>query len=243
MHSRKPVNHWKQRHRQGLPVMSQKQMKILQDLRAAKRNDSPFQYLDDVHPKTLRSLTRNDWVFESKGDDKDRTRYRITLRGEQALAVYEKPPRYRTDGICPQCNERPRRVDESGEVQPYCLECSRELGRKAYAKKGHRKKPNQLCPSCRERTRYQYPSGHIIAYCKPCRDAKRKEEKRRKNERLLERIKQGELILCVRCKERPRYHGKKVVYDYCRECYRYQQNLYSKKKLVQRIHELLGEPQ
>lgn len=219
-------NVWKARTRAGLPQMTKRMYDILVMLRDAKKAGYPFVALPNVHKRTLNALTlERDWMVVSRGIDGDK--YTITTRGEKALAVYEKPTR-RFDKICPTCNVRPKHVNEDGYEYGYCLECYREHGRKQHALKGYQLDPDAPCSRCKKRPRMVFPSGKINTYCKHCRKVLRRGEKKRKHARLLERIAAGECLPCPKCGA-PRYHSKKVVYDWCYAHYREYQNQYQAK--------------
>lgn len=229
-----PVGNWKARKRANLPLMTQRMMRVLQAMRAAKDADYPFVYLDNIHPRTVNALIRRGWIFQSEGKGLDRDRYCITQAGLKALKVYERPPERRWDRICPACGLRPKKVYPSGRLYGYCDECERKSKRRAYQLFGRRLDPDGLCARCKRRKRHQYPSGYIIPYCKTCRREKRAEERQRKHERLLQRIRNGEVLLCYRCKTQPRYHNETAVYDYCYDCYREYQNEYHRKRRQRR---------
>lgn len=113
----------------------------------------------------------------------------------------------------------------------------RITGRGLKALKAYERTPKRtdgLCPNCGIRPRHVYPSGHIIIYCKECRQERRKEERQRKYKNHLERIRNGEILLCLRCHEKQRFHSDKVVYDYCRECYYEYQNEYNRRRKAER---------
>jgi hypothetical protein len=216
----------KQVRRKGLPVMSQIMMAILYKLRESSQAGYPFIALEGVHHRTINSMLERDWMLESTG--LDGVRYKITGRGLHALKVYETP-KPRTDGICPRCGICPRTTYDTGTPCAYCEECIQEIGRKRYALKGNQLNPEGMCAQCSERQRHTYPSGHTIPYCMICRKAMRKQEREQKHKNLLKRIEQGEFLPCYRCREKPRYHTEKTVYDYCHGCYREYHNEYSRK--------------
>lgn len=198
-------------------LMTAKMETVLIALRDAANTGTPFIHLTDAHQHTLRALVRRDWIFPSAG--KDGTRYKITGRGLKALKAYEQPP-YRQDGICPTCGVRPRKVYPGGRHYGYCHECELESKRRMWKMKGKQIDRNAPCSDCGIRPRHVYPSGAVIIYCYECRNERRKEERRLKHARLLQRIRDGEVILCIRCHAAPRYHNSKHVYDYCYDCYR-----------------------
>lgn len=202
--------------RQGLPVMSDIQLGILQSLRAAKRRDDPF-VLVSAHPRTLRSMVEHDWMYE--GQEKH---FAITGRGLNALAVYEAPSPRHDDGLCPDCRFRPVHVYTTGRRDGYCLECKKEHQRLGY-KRNAQQVRSITCPQCKERPRQQYSHGRYHAYCKECRHANRAEERRLRRIRDLERVQRGEFLPCRCCHEKPRYVTGKTVQDYCPECYHQKQ--------------------
>lgn len=209
------------------PLMTALMERALQQLRGADQAGAPFVHLPDVHKHTIRALVKRDWIFASKG--LDGTRYRITGRGLKALKAYEQPPR-RYDGICPVCGVRPKKVYPGGRQYGYCDECEREHKRRMWKMKGKQLDRTAPCSDCGIRPRHIYPSGAIIIYCYECRQSRRAEERRRKHARLLERIRSGEVILCIRCHAAPRYHTTNTVYDYCYDCYRAYMNDYNDRR-------------
>lgn len=229
---------WQQRRIDGLPRMTGHMRRVLEHLRDCKAQDWPLVHLTDVHKHTLNALVRRDWIFESPG--LDGVRYTITARGQQALDAYSVPPRqYRYDGICPDCGERPVHITASGNSLGYCLECRRARQIRKYRETGSTLKPGGLCPRCQQRPRHTYASGHTIAYCLPCRNALRADERRRKHERLLARIAAGEEVLCIRCKQRPRYHTQRQVYDYCQPCYYQQQRAVERRRIAAKFRSII----
>lgn len=215
---------WK---RGDLPLMTLHMMEILQQLRAADESGFPFVTMK-LHYKTSDGLIDRDWVVRSIGINGDEA-WKITGRGLDALRVYERPGP-RRDGICPDCGIKPKQVSRNGTVYGYCHDCNQKHYKRQFALKGNQLKPEGLCARCKKRPRHIYPSGFVIVYCKKCLRVHRKAERRRKHQQLFKRIANGELILCIRCKTEPRYHTRKVVYDYCHACYRELQNDYCRRK-------------
>ncbi len=171
-------------------------------------------HLPDVHGRTLWSLLNRDWIFKSPG--LDGVRYKLTGRGLKALKVYE-PTLRRDDGICPACGIRPRNVYPGGREYGYCAECEREHKREG------------LCPRCKERPKHVARTGRVASYCLQCKAERAKDERKRKHQRLLERIAAGEHIKCLKC-DQPRYHTQNTVYDYCYEHYWQYMNEYNDRR-------------
>lgn len=99
-----------------------------------------------------------------------------------------------SDGICPQCRQRPRGRRASGGLRGWCGACEsaqkieymktpagRQTFRRWYVKKRgldpevmkpmREYKPRRrdgMCPRCGLQPRYLQPSGRRAAYCKPC---------------------------------------------------------------------------
>jgi hypothetical protein len=228
----------KQATRQGLPTMSQAMMRVLYRLREAKQTEWHFIMIEDADPRTLRTLVRRDWIVCSQIQG---IRYAITGRGLQALEVYEQPS-HRFDGICPDCQKRPKMRYSTGTQAGYCKACIQVRQKQAYAEKGNQLNPEGLCAQCGKRQRHTYPSGYTIIYCAKCRTKRRKKERRQKHKSLLKRIKQGEFLPCYRCREKPRYHTANTVYDYCHDCCREYQNEYSRKREMKRALKKNGIP-
>lgn len=224
--------------RRGLPMMTRRMFNILRRLRTADEGDAPFITLDDVHKRTINSLVARDWIVASKKAFGE-VRYRITGRGLKALKVYEVPSEKRSDGLCPRCGVNERRVYDTGRLSAYCEDCENHHNRRQYAMKGHQYVPGRLCPDCGERPRHECSTGFIKPYCHECGIRRAKEERRRKHDRLLERIQAGEFIPCCRCKKKPRYHTQRQVYDYCHECYRRQQKNARIRRKARKISDLM----
>lgn len=221
-----PVSNWKQRRRHGMN-MSRRMLLLLQQMRQAKQDDWPWVILEGVHKRTINSLLKFGWVAASVG--LDGTRYSITVAGLKALSIFEQPPR-RFDGICPACGIRPKQTKPNGRIYGYCVECEREHKRKQYHLGRYRMNPDALCCQCHERPRHRTANGKVSAYCTQCRHARRAQERQRMHELNLERIRRGEVLLCRRCKERPRRYTDKYVHDYCRECQREYMNEYNHRR-------------
>lgn len=203
--------------RHNLPLATPVMLEVLRFLRQCQHDGWPFVTLDDIHKRTLNSLFNRDWIARSDGPDR---RYKITARGLHALKIYEAPSSRRSDGLCPSCGIRPKRVYPSGRLYGYCIECEREHKRKMYQMGRTRMNPDAPCCQCHERPRYRTANGHVYAYCAECRHERRAAERTRQHALNLERIRRGEVLLCRRCKQRPRRYTDKYVYDYCPECQR-----------------------
>jgi hypothetical protein len=221
------VSAWVKRQRGGIPSITSTMMGVLRHLRQAKRDEYAYQTLSDVHGRTINALLERDWIAESPGYDG--TRYYLTGRGEKALKVYERPTRH-FDGLCSQCEERPRGHWSNGNLKPYCDECQRTLNNRRYHDMGNRYREGQTCPRCGERERHTYPSGFTIGYCLECRTAMRKEERERKHARRIEMARRGEPMMCIACEKAPIYITGKTTYDYCHACYQKQQRKYRNRK-------------
>lgn len=124
---------WQQRRIGGIQ-MSRAQYAVLCRLAQARDAHGYLPVaLDDVHAKTRNSLLRNDWIVISDWPDGGR-RYRLTKRGEQALAVCSRPRRsYRRDGFCPRCGQRPTYTSPGRSLFGYCLPCHRQIQRERYS--------------------------------------------------------------------------------------------------------------
>lgn len=212
---------WK---RANLPICTAKMLDVLKQLREGYQADRPFMYLDDVHGRTIRSLIYRDWIVKSV-DRKglDRPRYKITGRGLKACAIYEVPPEEydirRSDGICPRCCERPRGVYSTGRRKAYCDDCTQLRNQRRYHFFGYQKKPG-LCPTCNKLPKHITGSGSVRSYCLPCRRKQAKVYRKQKYAREFAMVQRGEVLLCYRCHERPRWLTGKTLQDYCEDCTR-----------------------
>ncbi len=198
-------------------------------VRLARRDAAgfPFDVLDGVHKRTIDAMIRRDWIFASKGIDGD-VLYKLTRRGKLAHRMYRTPLESRRyDGICPICGVRPKAYTRNGNCYGYCKECDREKRKRQRRLFGNQKDPNSICPRCGERKVHITASGNVRSLCQPCRRAESKVARKRQTRRKLERIAQGEVLLCIRCKAAPRYHTVNTVFDYCHSCLRAYMNDYN----------------
>ena len=218
---------WRQRRVRGLQMTAIHYL-VLDHLNQFANQGAPFQDLPPLDPRVIRSLLKNDWVFESPGIDGS-IKYGITNRGQRALQIFSQSYR-RNDGICPICGERPKMPLSDGSTYGYCIQCDRERKRRRRAMGFQDKNPDALCPSCGKRKRHVSASGKVRSYCLPCRRERSKAARRRQNQRLLERIAAGEVLLCYRCKEQPREIVGEWVGDYCGDCRRDYMNAYNKRR-------------
>jgi len=213
------------RKRANLPQCSELMVDVMQQLREA----DGFIRLNDVHGKTLRSLLNRDWIICSfpRKNPNDK-KYKLTNRGQKALEIYEIPPdEYdlrRFDNICCRCGERERGVFKSGNPMPYCKPCFRRMQARRYRLFGYQKK-HGVCPRCNERQKHVTKTGRVRSYCVPCRREMDKHSRKQRNNRLVERARNGEVFLCYGCKEKPRQLTKNWLQDYCEDCIKKQKEL------------------
>lgn len=203
---------WTMRRRRDLPIITPPMMKVLLRLREAHEADSPFVHLPGVNKHTISALLERDWIFASPGVDG--TRYKITTRGLRDLKVYE-PVERRSDGICPDCNERPKHVTRSGRVEGYCIECLRKTGQRKY-RLGIDKNPKALCSRCKKRSRHRQPGGKVLTYCQHCDRVLKRAAKRKQRRARLKLLKTGGFIKCRMAGCDTCVHfTEKSVYDLC----------------------------
>lgn len=213
------------RRRAGLPTCTGNMLEMMKHIRD---KGNPFAYVDDVDPRTIRALVIRDWIVQSSGIKEgsrkreriDEDRYRLTPRGERALKVYEIPPEEyakRSDGICCRCGKNERGYYSTGRRKPYCDDCLKKIAARKYALLGYQKNPG-ICPKCGKREKHIQANGKVRSYCKPCRRKLSKRRRKRRNKNLVKRAKAGEVFLCYRCHERPRYLTGNTLQDYCRPC-------------------------
>lgn len=208
-----PEQHW-QRKRNGQWCTS-RMFEVLSCLLDAKRQDWPAVRLFPVHKRTINSLLSRGWITISPG--LDGARYSITSEGERAHRHFAKAPR-RFDGICPTCGVRPKMVSASGTTYGYCKECEQKYRKFRNDKNLNRINPDRLCSCCHQRPLHRYSGGRLSTYCTECRHAQRKAEKRAQHDRDLERIRNGEVLLCRACKKEPRAYTERYVRDRCPAC-------------------------
>lgn len=214
--------------RKGLPQMKPKMMRVLLYLEACKAQGFPWVHLPEGlvwYQHSLRAMQRPPRCWIMASDGLDGVRYKLMPAGERALKVY-RPVVRRRDGICPVCGERPRHVSpKTGRRYGYCVECEREHKRKLWKLNGGKQlKLEGLCMRCKQRPRRVNSVGKTDGYCVECKKEMRAGERKRRNERDLARIRNGEVLLCRKCKAAPRWVAKNSVYDYCHACYREYKN-------------------
>jgi hypothetical protein len=227
------IRPFKQSLRRGLPHMTRRMMVVLIRLRIADENDEPFEALADVHFRTLRSLLERDWIVDDPG--LDGIRYKITSRGLKALKVYE-PQVKRTDGLCPRCCERPRRMRKTGIAAPYCAECGNQMSRRKYRLGLYRLKAEGLCSRCHKRPRFVTTTGRAYSQCRHCKNLRRRREHRRERQQLLKRILAGEHVPCRKqgCDQPVHVFGK-TVNDYCHQHWKDYTNAYNDRRRSQSL--------
>lgn len=225
---------YRQLRRRGLPIMSNFQMSILQQLRESKQQGTPFSPLADIHRRTLDSLIEHDWIFESPG--LDGVKYSITKRGENALKVYEAPSSRHDDGLCPDCRIRPVHIYGTGRRDGYCTVCKSKRQKRSYRTADYHPQTH-ICPRCEVRQRHRRSNGRYYAWCKECRAANRFDEREKRKKRDLERTANGEFLPCRRCKIRPRRVFPTYVEDYCAECSREYHYVYRRRREYQKAME------
>jgi hypothetical protein len=209
------------------------QAQVLKFMSDAKKQDWVALPLDEVHMATIKVLLREGWIYESPGPDG--MRYRITVEGERAAKLGNLPKAsHRTDGICPRCCERPRYTRTTGELAPYCTECSREHARRTYALGVQTVKTGRMCSRCKKRPVKTRSSGRVITYCDHCHNVMNRRGKKRWHKQKLERIRQGEVLLCTRpdCTN-PRHYTERTVYDWCLDHHREWHTAYRQRKATQ----------
>lgn len=208
--------------RDGDASMTGQMRDILRCLRQSKAQGFPFAELcyPFAHGITIKNLIERDWIFESAG--LDGTRYKITGRGEDALARYE-PHRQRRDGICPRCGQNPRHVRSSGRKDGFCIECLREIGREKRVQGNVNGDIERPRPRCHKRPRHQYPSGIYSTYCKPCERVNRRRNARKQRREIFKQVQAGAPVpVCRKCKAEPRRIHTNSISEYCVECGRVQ---------------------
>lgn len=195
--------------------MTRNMMSVLIQLRSAQAFDSPFISLPGVDPRTISALYERDWITGGSGFDGQR--YKITGRGLKALAVYE-PQVKRTDGLCPRCSERPRRMRKTGIAAPYCGQCESRMQRRNYVLGLNTPNPELPCCRCRKRSRYIASTGKVYTECRHCKNLRQRRRHKRERRELLARIVAGEHIGCRKAGcEQQRWVTGKTVQDFCRE--------------------------
>lgn len=211
------MSHW-QRKRANLPNCTDKMLDVMQRCIDAEDCDLPYPTLDDVHGITINALLKRDWIFASYGKKDNRTVYMITSRGRKAAAIYadENYDTRRFDDICPDCGEAPVYY-RNGNRTGYCKSCLHKLESKKW--KRAQKNPDALCPRCKTRTRHVASSGRVYTYCQECKNARHRENKKRKQEKLRQRVESGEILLCQRCGKKPRHVTSSTVREWCKDCY------------------------
>lgn len=169
---------WQWRTIEGYDPMSAIQYRALQQLNQQDAQGYIWMPLPSVNGNTINALLRKDWIVRSHPKHTPSASvYRLTSRGAKALAIYSTPTEcstYRTDGICPQCEQVPR-----VPALKYCRACYNENKRKMYhrlkRKDGWGRNKGGICPDCNERERHTTASGTTYAYCQPCKRRRQRE--------------------------------------------------------------------
>lgn len=204
-------------YREGFQPMSGQMQDVLTYMREQRDRGCEFVELRYplAHGKTIKTMIERDWIFESPGVDG--VRYKITHRGLKALQAYACKP-YRKDGICPRCGQKPRHVRSSGDLDSYCIDCLRVIGRRKQAL-GKFGDPNRPCSRCGKRPRHRFPGGKLSTYCQHCGKVVRRKNNRKAERRLFKAISHGAPVPpCQICKQRPRRVFANCVAKYCTEC-------------------------
>ncbi len=216
-----------QRKIEGYERMTAIMFDALRRLSEAHDRGNIYYPLDGVHIRTIRAMIARDWIIAGEGGRYEGC-YHMTRRGALAFRMYRTPLESRRyDGICPICGVRPKAYTRNGNCYGYCRECDREKRRRQRELFGQQKNPNRICPRCGERKVHVTASGNVRSLCQPCRRKDQKVARKRQTRRKLERIAQGEVLLCIRCKAAPRYHTVNTVSDYCHSCLRAYMNDYN----------------
>lgn len=212
------MHYRKSKQRDGQPSMTGQMRDILVYLVKMKRAGYIWVQLKYpfAHGKTLDGLFERDWVFRSTIESG--TAYKITFRGEDALAYFDATAS-RRDGICPRCRINPRHVRSGGDTDGYCIECLRIRGIEKRKRGGCNGDITRPCSRCKKRGRHQYPNGQWSTYCKHCEAVNRCRNARKQRRRLVKAIQSGAPTpICKRCGERPRRVFTNSISDYCAIC-------------------------
>ncbi len=214
----------------GYGRMTVKMMNVLLILRESDDDGYPFCGLDDVHWRTINTLSKRDFLMRSPG--LDGVKYKLTNRGKLALKMYETPVQvYRKDGICPVCGINPKHVYDSGRVYGYCLPCARTARRRNHQLNGYRVSRvfNEVCPRCQKRKRHLTESGRIKSWCLHCRRKDTKNKRPGRTAARLAAIAAGDVARCCKCADGVHY-TERSVYDYCRRHLREYMNEYNRRR-------------
>lgn len=160
----------------GFPRMTAPMMEALTVLHKSEAAGFPFVHLHGYDPRTLRKMMEHDWIISSDG--LDGVRYRMTRRGQRAYQAYSVRT-HRTDGLCPQCGERPRAVSRTGRTHRYCAACHSTNAKQRYAEHGLEYAPDSPCARCKQAPRHISKNGSKSAYCRACLGVRRQEKRER----------------------------------------------------------------
>lgn len=187
--------------------------------------------LDDISDNTIRALLRRRLI--NKAEIQGSTKYMLTSRAVDILVILNKPD----DGskICPMCKTNVKHIGESGKLQRYCLLCNRERCRLRYLKNGTERSKGAKCPKCKGKL-HRHSGGGLCGYCKKCYLEYSSNEKKRRNQRMLQRLQNGEVVLCAKCGNFPRHYTLNTAYGRCLNCLREYRMSY-KNELKSRKHD------
>lgn len=182
------MSEWVNRRMRGLPRMTPRFYGILQLLAALDRDEAIF--LEGAHPRTINALTRHDWIVQVRNGG-----YRITGRGKRAYTFYSTPKIPQSD-LCSRCDSSPRLRRKNGALEPYCLECRREVAREEYHRKGNRLVAGRLCSRCNQRLRAVSKSGKVQSFCSICTSQRAKEKAQLRVQKAWRLAEAGTPFLC-----------------------------------------------
>lgn len=199
--------------RAGYPDMTSARLRVLDRLAESADAGQPWV---EMHIKSnlARTLVNMDLIVISVDRYTGTRAYKITGRGRDVLAAYKSPMK-RYDGMCPRCG-RPR-----AEGKRYCVDCHRDVNRAAATAYRKRQQSNPIdapCSQCGERPRAVSQYGIQQALCVECAYERGRDYRARRQERLRERIANGEVVICTYCGKRPVQVTENRVAQRCREC-------------------------
>lgn len=160
-----------------------------------------FMDLSHFDTRVLNRLCKRDLLVKSVGPDG--RKHKITSRGRRYFYIYRDTPPPRSDGLCPDCGERP--TNASG----YCQPCSTRKRREwVNANRYHIPVCKQkICKDCRKAKSVQ------ASRCYPCFRAYKRGRLQAYRDRHADNP-----PLCTHCGERPRKVYATTLCGYCEPC-------------------------
>jgi hypothetical protein len=140
-----------------------------------------------LHTHTRKALMKHDWASYSwkLGES-----YTLTGRGLAALKAWQDRRRYRTDGLCPRCEQAPTEGKKG-----YCRACLRDAARRRYQIKGCVGYRADVLCKC-GKPRHTTKQGKVLGKCNDCLKKRNVHDRKTIGERMKGLAEAGTPKLC-----------------------------------------------